>query len=172
MAMGAERRAPLSARRLAWGLLGVVVLVALVIGALGRRSADGEDRVMALAAQIRCVQCSGESVAGSQTDFAVEAREDIRKRVAAGATDDEIFGYFSSRYDDVLLNPSSSGLSALVWVLPVVVFGAAVAGAGVSLRQRNERGARPSAEDRRLVETALDEWLRTGDDHHERADHG
>ena len=56
--------------------------------------------------------------------------------------------------------------------LPVVVSGAAVAGAGVSLRQRNERGARPSAEDRRLVETALDEWLRTGDDHHERADHG
>ena len=122
MAMGAERRAPLSTRRLAWGLLGVVVLVALVIGALGRRSADGEDRVMALAAQIRCVQCSGESVAGSQTDFAVEAREDIRKRVAAGATDDEIFGYFSSRYDDVLLNPSSSGLSALVWVLPVAAF--------------------------------------------------
>jgi cytochrome c-type biogenesis protein CcmH len=114
-------------------------LVALVIGALGRRSADGEDRVHGARRpdQVRA-PASGESVAGSQTDFAVEAREDIRKRVAAGATDDEIFGYFSSRYDDVLLNPSSSGLSALVWVLPVVV-----------LRRRGRRRRRSAVRQRR-----------------------
>lgn len=143
---------------MAWALLGVVVVVALVVGAFGRRNVEGEDRVMALSGQIKCVTCVGESVAGSQSDFAVNAREDIRERVEAGDSDTEIFAYFSSRYEDVLLNPSSSGLNALVWVLPVVVFGAAVAGAVVTLRQHNDRD-RPTSDDRRLVSAAMDGWL-------------
>jgi cytochrome c-type biogenesis protein CcmH len=156
----ADERSPQQWRRLAWALLGVVVVLALAIGASGRRPVEGEDRVMQLAAQINCVQCTGESVAGSQSDFAVKVRADLRQRVEAGDTDDEIFAYFASKYDDILLNPSSSGLNSLLWVLPVVVVGAAVAGAVVTLRQRRERGARPTADDRRLVAAAVDDWRR------------
>lgn len=158
----AEQRSAVSTRRLAWALLALVVVAALIIGAFGRRSLEGEDRVQALSAQIKCVTCVGESVAGSQSDFAVNAREDIRTRVEAGDSDAEIFAYFSSRYDDVLLNPSASGAGALLWVLPVVVFGAAVAGAVVTVRQRGERGERPTADDRRLVAAAMAEWRQTG----------
>ncbi len=151
---------------MAWGLLGLVVAVALVIGAFGRRPTEGEDRVQALAGQIKCVTCVGESVAGSQSDFAVNARKDIRTRVDDGNTDEEILGYFSSRYDDVLLNPSSSGVNSLVWILPIVVVAMAVAGAVLTVRQRkSSSGARPSAEDRRLVAAALANF-QADDEHH------
>ena len=153
-------------RPIAWGLLGLVGVVALVIGASWRRPTEGEDRVQALAGQIKCVTCVGESVAGSQSDFAVNAREDIRTRVDDGDTDEEILGYFSSRYDDVLLNPSASGVNSLVWILPIVVVAVAIAGAVLTVRQRRQTSAsRPSAEDRRLVEAALQDFLAGGEPH-------
>lgn len=163
----ADRRARSTGwRPVAWGVLGVVVIVALVIASFGRRPTEGEDRVQALAGQIKCVTCVGESVAGSQSDFAVNAREDIRTRVDAGNTDEEILGYFSSRYDDVLLNPAATGVNSLVWVLPIIVVAVAVAGAVFTVRQRRQSAdARPSAEDRRLVAAALEDW-------HARSDSG
>lgn len=153
-------------RPVAWAFLGLVIVAALAIGGFGRRPTEGEDRVMSLAGQIKCVTCVGESVEGSQSDFAVNAREDIRTRVADGKTDEEIFGYFSSKYDDVLLNPSASGVNALVWILPVLVGGVAVAGAAFTIRQRSEDSdTRPSAEDRRLVEAALDDFQQRSEAH-------
>ena len=163
----AEVRTPARKGRLnPWGLLGLVVGGGLATGPVGGRPTEGEDRVQALAGQIKCVTCVGESVAGSQSDFADNAREDIRTRVDDGDTDEEILGYFSSRYDDVLLNPSASGVNSLVWILPIVVVAVAIAGAVLAVRQRRQTSAsRPSAEDRRLVEAALEDYLAGSDPH-------
>lgn len=116
-------RAPLRRRWWAWAALGVAVVVLVALGA-DRRSPSGTspERLNALAANLKCLQCVGESVAGSQADLAVKMRQEIRAQAAGGATDDEIYTWFADRYGNrVLLNPPATDVAALVWVLPVVL---------------------------------------------------
>lgn len=83
-----------------------------------------------MAKTIRCPTCRGQSVAESEAPIAVFLRGDIARRIDAGETDAEIRTALVARYgQDTLLNPPSSGLAALVWVIPVV--GVVVSAAGV-----------------------------------------
>ena len=109
--------------RLRWSWLAVLVILVggLAYGTLddsGPRS-DAE-RVRALSDRIACPQCSGQSVAESDVTIARVIRTDIAERVDAGQTDDEIVAELKASYgDDIDLNPSATGLTGVVWVLPV-----------------------------------------------------
>jgi len=150
------------ARAAGWAVAAVAVVVLVVVGARATpTSGASDDRLYALAGQMKCLQCLGETVAGSQADIAVKMRTEIRAQMRAGRTDDEILTFFADKYGQrVLLNPSSSGVTAVVWVLPVVVVGLGVLGLGVvfarSRGQRHDAGAADvSDEDRDLVDAAL-----------------
>lgn len=150
------------ARAVGWAV-GMALVVALV--AVGARQAPTEgrsdDRLYALAGQMKCLQCAGESVAGSQADIAVKMRAEIRSQMDRGRTDAEILDFFAERYGErVLLNPSGDGVASLVWVIPVVGAGLAAAGlatvfAASARRRRDAAHLGVSEEDRRLVDELL-----------------
>jgi cytochrome c-type biogenesis protein CcmH len=151
-----------------WALLGLGAVV-LVVAAAGAPPTSGvsDERLFALASQLKCQQCVGESVAGSQSPSAVQFRAEIQSQMATGRSDDEILNFFADRYgQEVLLTPPASGVGGLVWILPVV----AVAAAGLALastfrRWRSEQPTRrASAEDEALVAAALGEREGVGDD--------
>ena len=152
-------------RQQRWAWAGLIVVIAVLLG-LGARpkptSGQSEDRVYALAGQMKCLQCVGESVANSQAQIAVQMRTEIRSQMRAGRHDDEILTYFADRYGQrVLLKPPASGLAALVWVVPVVAFFAAVTMLGLTFaRSRSSRAASAettvSEADRALVDAARD----------------
>lgn len=109
--------------RLRWSWLAVLVIL---VGALAFGTLDDSgprtdaDRVRALSDRIACPQCSGQSVAESDVTIARVIRTDIAERVDAGQTDDEIVTALKASYgDDIDLNPSATGLTGVVWVLPV-----------------------------------------------------
>lgn len=122
-----------------WALMGVVA-VGFIASAAGRPPTEGtsDERLFALAAQLKCQQCVGESVAQSQSAGAVQFREEISSQMARGRSDDEILSFFAESYPGVLLNPPSSGVGALVWVIPVVVV--ALAAFVLALTFRRWRG--------------------------------
>jgi cytochrome c-type biogenesis protein CcmH/NrfF len=68
-------------RRLAWLGLGVVVLVALVVGVTDRTPATDEQRAHNIGKTIMCPACSGETVTDSQAPVAVNIRRQIAERV-------------------------------------------------------------------------------------------
>ncbi len=108
-----------------------VVVAGLLVLAGSRTPQDGtsDDRLYGIAGQLKCLQCVGESVAASQAPLAEQFRTEIRQQMSAGSTDDEILAFFVDRYgDEVLLEPPASGFGALVWLLPVLLVLAAVAG--------------------------------------------
>lgn len=152
--------------------MGVIVIGAIVVGAGSPpKTGASDDRLYSIAGRLKCLQCVGESVASSQSSFAVQFREEIRTQMRQGGTDDEILNFFADSYgQEVLLTPPSSGLGALVWVVPVVAVAAAVLLlAGTFRRWRAEReDVHASAEDVALVERALSGS--TGDDAAERVD--
>lgn len=141
-----------------WALLAVVVVGLLWAGrARPVVSGTSDDRLFAIAEQMKCLQCVGESVANSQAEIAVEMRSQIRAQMRAGRTDDEILTYFADRYGpQVLLNPGGTGLAALVWIVPVVVAALAATGLGLAFARwgRAAPGAPIDDADRELVERA------------------
>ncbi|HPU38533.1 MAG TPA: cytochrome c-type biogenesis protein CcmH [Microthrixaceae bacterium] len=153
------RRHPSRQRWWWWAVMGVIVVAAIVIGAgSAPKTGNSDERLFSIAARLKCLQCVGESVASSQSSYAVQFREEIRKQMRQGGTDDEILNFFADSYgQEVLLTPPSSGIGGLVWVVPVVVAaGAVLLLVGTFRRWRAEReDVHASAEDVALVAHAL-----------------
>jgi cytochrome c-type biogenesis protein CcmH len=141
-----------------WIVMMIVVVVALAIGATGDRAPQTEaERVRAIASGVKCPTCQGLSAAESDAIAAQAVRDAIREGIRAGQSDEEIRGFLVSRFgDSVLLKPKASGISALVWVLPVAGLVLAVAGLAAAFRRwRRQQPATPSEADRDLVDAAL-----------------
>lgn len=143
-----------------WALMGLVAVVLLVTSAGGPPTEGvSDDRLFSIAERIKCTVCVGESVGGSSAPIAVQFREEIANQMAAGRTDDEILNFFSDSYGrDILLTPPSSGVGALVWIVPVVVLaGAVLLLASTFGRWRGERADRAATDaDQQIVDAALD----------------
>ena len=138
-----------------WIVLGLVVVGALAVAAWPRGGTESvTDHTRRLAAEIRCVDCEGLSVADSSTQTAREQRRDIAHRIRTGETDGDIRRVYVDRYgESVLLKPTSSGVGVLVWALPVIALILGAGGIVLALRrwQRQPRLVASEA-DEELVE--------------------
>lgn len=112
-----------------WLALGVVVVAALVWAAWpASEPPTVRAHAVELAAELRCPDCEGLSVADSATTSGRAIRADLRRRIARGQSDAAIRQVYIDRYgDSILLKPEGGGLGILVWGLPLT---AIVLGAG------------------------------------------
>ena len=111
-----RRRFPL------WTLLGVVLVVALVVGSgvLSSSPPTAAQRAAAIESVIRCPSCEDLSVAQSSAPTAVAVRATVAQLIAEGRTDEQIEDYLVARYGaSIVLDPPASGWSLLVWLLPL-----------------------------------------------------
>ncbi len=141
-----------------WVLMAVIVVTALTIGITGNTGpTTNEGRMLAIASTLKCEVCEGETVAQSDSDFAQQARVEIAKRLDEGQSDSQIRAFFiQTDGADVSLNPSSSGVSGLVWIIPVVALILSGAVLVMVFRRWQVRGdVHASAADRELVAAAL-----------------
>ncbi len=112
-----RRRFPL------WTALGVVLVVALVLGSgvLSSSPPTPAERAAAIESVVRCPTCEDLSVAQSTAPTAVAVRGAITQLIAEGRTDQQIQSYLAARYgSSIELDPPGSGWSLLVWLLPLV----------------------------------------------------
>jgi cytochrome c-type biogenesis protein CcmH len=149
-----------SDRRLPWIALGLVVVVALAVGAGDRGGPpDAHQRISALEASVRCPSCEDLSVADSSAPAAVQLRALISSDVGAGQSDTQIRQFLVDRYGpSILLQPPTSGAIGLVWLLPLVAIAVALAALGAFFWRRGRSRPAPapvSEADRRAVEEAL-----------------
>lgn len=137
-----------------WVALAVVVAVALGVVLWPNGSQSTAARAHSLEAEFKCPECRGLSVADSQAPTSRAIRADIKRRIAAGQSDEQIRQAFVDRYGEtILLTPQSSGVSLLVWILPVVVLALGASGIVFALgRNRDEPHLHATAADERLVE--------------------
>lgn len=87
-----------------------------------------EARVREVASSLRCPVCQNNSVEESPSLLAQDMKREIRQRLAAGESPDDVRRYFISRYGEwVLTKPRAAGVNLSVWLLPIVaLFGGAV----------------------------------------------
>jgi cytochrome c-type biogenesis protein CcmH/NrfF len=127
-----------------------VLAVALVIGSgvVSSRPPTSAQRAGALETQIRCPSCVDVSVAESSAAAAIAVRHEVARLAAAGMSDHAIERRLVAQYGpSILLSPPDSGLTSLVWLLPLAAGLLAAGGLGAFFwrRSRSWRSLRTGA---------------------------
>ena len=97
-----------------------------------------EKRMVAISAELRCLVCQNESLAGSNAELAHDLRREIRGMIQAGKSDAEIMDFMVSRYGDfVRYRPPLKGTTLLLWFGPALLFAGGLGGLFLFLRRRS-----------------------------------
>ncbi|MEL1249994.1 cytochrome c-type biogenesis protein [Aurantiacibacter sp. DGU6] len=81
-----------------------------------------EEQARELMHTLRCLKCQSQSIADSDAPMAGDMRHQVRTRIAAGESSDEIREWLISRYGDyVSYEPQISSTTWPLFVLPVIL---------------------------------------------------
>lgn len=116
-----------------------------------------EERVMALAENLRCLVCQNETLAASRAPLAADLRQQIREQMLAGKSDDEIVTFMTDRYGDfVLFRPPVKAKTYLLWFGPFVLLAAGLVIQFLYLKRRRlAKNDEPLSEAERSQVSAL-----------------
>jgi len=117
-----------------------------------------ELRVMAIAAELRCLVCQNQTIADSDADLAKDLRNQIREKLQQGRSERDIIDYMVARYGDfVLWRPPFKPITLLLWLGPVLLLAAGLLALLYLLaRQRDAREVELSETDRARAVLLLD----------------
>lgn len=91
------------------------------------RDSGQERRAKALMLSLRCIQCQGQSIADSDAPIAQVMRGEVRARIERGESADSIRDWMISRYGEwVSYDPPLSGVTALLWLTPLLLLAAGI----------------------------------------------
>ncbi|MCY4098360.1 MAG: cytochrome c-type biogenesis protein CcmH [Rhodospirillales bacterium] len=124
-------------------VIGIVVLLP-VLASVPATAETADERVRALAAELRCVVCQNQSLLDSDADLAKDMRALIQERVAAGDTDEAIVDFLVERYGDfILLQPPFKPATWFLWLGPLAFLLLALALARTRVRRARSRRSDP-----------------------------
>jgi cytochrome c-type biogenesis protein CcmH/NrfF len=96
-----------------------------------------EAEAAALMATLRCLKCQSQSIADSDAPMAGDMRHQVRSRIQAGESPEQIRAWLIARYGDyVSYNPTISATTWPLFAIPVLVI---LIGAAVLLRRLGKR---------------------------------
>ena len=135
-------------RWLPLALLGGVLLAAIAVAARPQVDRSEEARVERIAREVRCPTCRGLSAADSDAEAATAVKVFIRDRLRQGASDAQVKADLAERFGTgILLRPPASGVSGLVWAVPVAAFVLAAGGLAFAFWRWRSRGLRTATDD-------------------------
>ena len=105
-------------------------------------------RVMGVSEELRCLVCQGQSLADSNSDFAVDMRGQIQEMMESGMNDREVVDFMVVRYGDyVRYRPPFKASTFLLWFGPFILLGV-----GILVLYSNVLGRRKKIEEAPLTE--------------------
>jgi cytochrome c-type biogenesis protein CcmH len=161
----ADARRPLW-RRLAAPLLLACGLALAMGGASAKEAVPESDdpvleaRMLTIAEELRCLVCQNETIAASHADLAVDLRKQIRIKLKAGQSKQEIVDFMVARYGDfVLYRPPLKASTLLLWLGPfaLLIVGAVVMAINIRRRRRDVLAQAWSPEQAQRAQALLDE---------------
>ena len=107
-----------------------------------------EERVIAVAHELRCLVCQNQTLADSNAPLAVDLRNQIREQIRKGATERDIVDYMVARYGDfVRYRPPLKATTVLLWLGPLLLVVAGMAVLVLRLRRRRAPESELSGEE-------------------------
>jgi cytochrome c-type biogenesis protein CcmH len=81
-----------------------------------------EKRVAKLTEELRCLVCQNQTIADSHADLAVDLKNQVREKLKAGMSEEDIKDYMVQRYGDfVLYRPPVRSSTWLLWFGPFLL---------------------------------------------------
>lgn len=103
-----------------------------------------EQRMIAIAQDLRCLVCQNESLAGSRAPLAEDLRREVRGLIRQGKSDKEIKDFLVERYGNfVLYRPPLEASTLLLWGSPFVFVLGGAAGLLLHVRRRSTQAETP-----------------------------
>ena len=79
-----------------------------------------EERLYTLNRDLMCPVCDGLTLEQSQAAPAIEMKDEVKKMVIQGMSDEEIKEHFVQKYGiEILADPPKKGFDTLVWLAPL-----------------------------------------------------
>jgi len=132
-------------------------IAAIVLFALGVTSAFAIDtnkpfddpalqaRYEHIIAEVRCLKCQNQTIKDSNALLASDLRREIRRMLAEGMSDAEVYDFLVERYGEfALYRPRASGKTLFLWLAPGVFL---LGGAFLLVRVLRRRMTLPIDED-------------------------
>ncbi|GLX85868.1 cytochrome c-type biogenesis protein CcmH [Thalassotalea loyana] len=86
------------------------------------RNEVDKTRYQALVKELRCPKCQNQNLADSNSQIAVDLREQVYVMINEGKSDKEIVDYMVARYGDfVLYRPKVNEMTYILWFGPAVI---------------------------------------------------
>ena len=144
-----------------WLAAGAFALATLAFGQaqeIAHPDAKVEERLKALAEELRCLVCQNQTIADSNAPLALDLRNQIRAQISQGRTDAQIRAYMVERYGDfVLYKPPFKASTLVLWLGPFALIAAgAFIFAMIVRRRRAGVPAAASPKRRAEIEALLD----------------
>ena len=96
----------------------IILFIFFIPAQLAMASAEREINIYK---NIRCLVCQGQSLNESNSDFAIDLKKVIKKKIINKKSDKEIYNYLTERYGDwVLFNPPLKINTFLLWGFPLM----------------------------------------------------
>jgi cytochrome c-type biogenesis protein CcmH len=84
---------------------------------------DHLDELKKISKNIRCLICQGQSIDDSNSDFAINIKYVILKKLNKGSSEDEIYDFLKSKYGDwIVYKPEFKLYNLLLWLIPYFIF--------------------------------------------------
>jgi cytochrome c-type biogenesis protein CcmH len=83
---------------------------------------EDEERFHELANELRCMVCQNQTIADSNAELARDFRNQVKEKINAGESNEQIREYMVSRYGDyILYRPPFNMATALLWGGPFLL---------------------------------------------------
>ena len=70
---------------------------------------------------LRCLVCQGQSIADSNSDFALTVKSVVKDLIDQEKTEDEIYYFLSDKYGEwILYNPKMNKNNFILWIFPYI----------------------------------------------------
>tara|TARA_B100000927_G_C16272730_1_gene392204 strand:- start:53 stop:430 length:378 start_codon:yes stop_codon:yes gene_type:complete len=72
---------------------------------------------------LRCLICQGQSIYDSQSDFAESMKIVVKKKLASGMNENEIYDFLKNKYGQwILYDPQFQKNTLFLWLIPLFLF--------------------------------------------------
>ena len=100
----------------------ISLLIIYVLITTTAYSSEGQNRLLEVYKNLRCLVCQGQSIADSNSDFASTIKLVVRDQINQGKSKDEIYLFLVSKYGEwIVYKPAFNRNNLILWILPYLV---------------------------------------------------
>ena len=101
----------------------VTILILFFINLISSWSYSNENLSNKIYKNLRCLVCQGQSIAASNSEFALTVKSVVNYKLKDGLSEKEVYEFLADKYGDwILYNPPLKEESYLLWLFPYVFF--------------------------------------------------